>query len=124
VSEPQWCNRSRDAYHIALNEDERSSGPWLSGLFAILYSPECDWGGMRVMDGAPAGRGTHPECSCKIELQDNLLVTSGDETGVSTGANTKRVKVTYIVKPLRACSRCMIGDRKRGSERRCGTPVD
>jgi hypothetical protein len=75
---------------------------------------------MRVVNGAPAERGTHPQRSREIELQDDFLVTSRDKSGVSTQASIHRVKLTYIVKPLRACSRCMVGDRKRRSERRCG----
>lgn len=124
VGQQTPVQQERDAYHIVSNEGEGSLGLWLLGLFAILCNPERDWSSMRVVDGAPAGRRTHPECSSKIELQDDLLMTSRDKGGVSTEANTHRVKVTYIVKPLRACSRCMVGDRERRSERRYGKPTN
>ena len=117
-------NRRADAYRIASSEDEWSSSLWLSGLFAVPCIPKRDWSGVRVVDSAPAERGAHPECPSKINLQDDLLVTSRDESGIRTRANSHRVKVTYIVKPLRACSRCMVGDRKRCPERRSGTPAD
>jgi len=119
-----WCwNGTGDAYHIASNEDERSLDLWLSGLFVVPCIPGRDLIGMRVVDDAPAGRGTHPECSPEIELQDDFLVTSRDKNSVSTQKDIRKVRITYIVKPLRACSRCMPDDSARGSGRWCA-PAD
>lgn len=54
------------------------------------------------------GEKTHPKSAGEVDFQCDLLVASRDAQGCQSDGHGKEKKETYIAKPRRMCSRCIV----------------